>query len=399
MARSIVVTLRKTTFDLLEKALDTLRKARGRPLGIVLNKAPLRGADASPTPTSTGGTTRPSKAPKTRQSSDDGGRCGRGPGVAPASTAVDADAGDLVDDAPAGAPGAVAGATRSMRVGCHANACRRPRVALVSSSYAPYVGGVEEHVRQVARELRGDGVDVEVWTVDRGEALGVREVDGSDRAVPADAAPGRIARELRSRFLGRLPHAWRSGPMPDVASARDVLHVQCFGPNGVYALALHRRFGIPLVVTSHGETVADDRAVFARSALLRAALRRVPRAAVAVTAPSRFVIDDLRRSFGLVGGTVVPNGVEPRRRSRAEEAPALQGRYLLAVGRLGSMKGFDLLDRGVRGSRARTATCAWPSRATVPSTTALVEVDRTQPASPTESTWSDDWMPQASPAR
>ena len=44
----VVVSLGKTTYDLLEKALDTLRKARGRALGIVLNKAPLRGADASP---------------------------------------------------------------------------------------------------------------------------------------------------------------------------------------------------------------------------------------------------------------------------------------------------------------------------------------------------------------
>ncbi|WP_448811691.1 polysaccharide biosynthesis tyrosine autokinase [Agromyces bauzanensis] len=44
----VVVTLGKTTHDLLDKALDTLRKARGRALGIVLNKAPLRGADASP---------------------------------------------------------------------------------------------------------------------------------------------------------------------------------------------------------------------------------------------------------------------------------------------------------------------------------------------------------------
>ena len=43
----VVVTLRKTTYDLLEKALDTLRKARGRPLGIVLYKVPLRGADAT----------------------------------------------------------------------------------------------------------------------------------------------------------------------------------------------------------------------------------------------------------------------------------------------------------------------------------------------------------------
>ena len=44
----LVVSLGKTTYDLVEKALDTLRKARGRALGIVLNKAPLKGLDASP---------------------------------------------------------------------------------------------------------------------------------------------------------------------------------------------------------------------------------------------------------------------------------------------------------------------------------------------------------------
>jgi capsular exopolysaccharide synthesis family protein len=43
----VVVTLGKTTHDLLEKALDTLKKARGRALGVVLNKVPLRGVDSS----------------------------------------------------------------------------------------------------------------------------------------------------------------------------------------------------------------------------------------------------------------------------------------------------------------------------------------------------------------
>lgn len=44
----LVVSVGKTTYDLVEKALDTLRKARGRALGVVLNKVPLKGADASP---------------------------------------------------------------------------------------------------------------------------------------------------------------------------------------------------------------------------------------------------------------------------------------------------------------------------------------------------------------
>lgn len=217
----------------------------------------------------------------------------------------------------------------------------RPRVALVSSSYAPYVGGVEEHVRQVAHELRGDGVDVEVWTVDRGESLGVREVEGvTVRYLPTPLPAGSPGAVLR--FLRAVPSAWRHWTDARRSFAPDVLHVQCFGPNGAYALAMHRRFRIPLVVTSHGETVADDHAVFARSALLRTALRRALAAAVGVTAPSQFVIDDLRRNHGLSGGTVVPNGVVLDSAGVAD-APTGAGRYLLGVGRLGRMKGFDLL--------------------------------------------------------
>lgn len=44
----LVLSLGKTTYDLVDKALDTLEKARGRALGIVLNKVPLRGIDSSP---------------------------------------------------------------------------------------------------------------------------------------------------------------------------------------------------------------------------------------------------------------------------------------------------------------------------------------------------------------
>lgn len=42
----LVVSLGKTTYDLLEKSIDTLAKAGGRALGVVINKAPLRGVDA-----------------------------------------------------------------------------------------------------------------------------------------------------------------------------------------------------------------------------------------------------------------------------------------------------------------------------------------------------------------
>lgn len=195
-------------------------------------------------------------------------------------------------------------------------------------------------MRHVARQLQSDGVDVEVWTVDRGESLGIRDLEGvTVRYLPTPlpaASPGAVL-----RFLLRLPSAWRRWTNARRQFEPDLLHVQCFGPNGVFALAIGRRFRLPLIVTSHGETVADDHAVFSRSALLRFALRRALAVAAAVTAPSQFVIDDLRASHGLIGGIVVPNGVVLETPDATEDAP--NGRYLLGVGRLGHMKGFDLL--------------------------------------------------------
>lgn len=43
----LVVTAGRTTDDMLTRAVDNLSKTRGRLLGIVLNRAPLRGPDSS----------------------------------------------------------------------------------------------------------------------------------------------------------------------------------------------------------------------------------------------------------------------------------------------------------------------------------------------------------------
>lgn len=219
---------------------------------------------------------------------------------------------------------------------------RPRRVALVTSSFHPHTGGVEEHVRHVAREMSQRGLRVEVWTVDRGEGLREARVDGVRVRYLPTPLPARDGLALM-RFLGSVPAAlwmwWRA-----FTSLRpEVLHVHCFGPNGVYALALHRLTRTPLVVTSHGEAFADDHGVYDRSALLRSALKQSIGAAVAVTGPTQFVLRDLRARFGLVGGQVVPNGVD-------ETAPPVEplelpigGPMVLAVGRLERMKGFDLL--------------------------------------------------------
>ena len=224
------------------------------------------------------------------------------------------------------------------------------RIALVSSSYDPYAGGVEEHVRLTARELVRAGHEVVVWTVDRGQHLGIRSVDGIEVRYLPTPLPARSAGALAS-YAAQLPRAWSAWVRAHRALRPDVLHVQCFGPNGLYALALHHRMRTPLVVSSHGETFADDHDVFAKSALLRRGLARSLHDAAVVTGCSSVVLDDLRARFGLQGGTVVPNGIDLAEVTRpARPAWWPDGvQVVLGLGRVEHHKGFDLLLRAAAG--------------------------------------------------
>jgi len=217
-----------------------------------------------------------------------------------------------------------------------------PRVALIASSYHPYFGGVEEHVRQVARCYAQAGVPVEVWTVDRGEKLGEQMVDGIRVRYLPTPLPARRAGAL-ARYTLRAPGARRAWRRAHAQFGPDILHVHCFGPNGVYGLRLHRATRTPLVVSSHGETLADDNGIYRRSRLLRGALAEALAAAARVSAPSEFVLDDLRANYALTGGEVVPNGVDLTVHPNPDAVPERERPYLLGVGRLGRMKGFDLL--------------------------------------------------------
>lgn len=217
------------------------------------------------------------------------------------------------------------------------------RVALIASSFYPHIGGVEEHVRQIARELRDLGHEVVVWTVDRGEHLGVRTVDGVTVRYLPTPLPAARAGSL-ARFARAAPAAWRAWRKALRADRPDLLHVHCFGPNGVYAAALAARCHVPVVVTSHGETFMDAQ-VFEDSALLRTTLRKALAMAAAVTGVSEVVVADLRERFGLVHGAVIGNGVPPAPLEASEPGPRhpRSDPTICAVGRLEPVKGFDLL--------------------------------------------------------
>jgi glycosyltransferase involved in cell wall biosynthesis len=225
------------------------------------------------------------------------------------------------------------------------------KIALVPSSYPPSLGGVEELTRHLALNLVDAGDEVEVWT-----------------GTPVDADP-ETAEILDGLVVRRLPMPLPATNWPAIARTAtvgrrtldglrravtafrpDVLHVQCFGPNGTYATWLSRRTGIPLVVTLQGETLMDDADIFEHSRILRASLRQGLRQAAGVTACSAFALADAEARFGLAPGRgrVIPNGVdtdegETRRPGGGPAAVPEDRPYVFALGRLVRKKGFDLL--------------------------------------------------------
>jgi glycosyltransferase involved in cell wall biosynthesis len=178
-------------------------------------------------------------------------------------------------------------------------------------------------------------------------------------AVPRDeriaGLPVRHPRYLQLPVVGRgiADRLYVASLARELASRRgrhDVLLAAWAYPDGVAAVELAARLGIPAVVKVHG----TDMNVLSRSPPVARALRRaLPRAArvVAVSRP----LADVVASFGVDRARidVVTNGVDPalfhpRDRAAARAAVGREGdglRWLLYVGRLEPAKGvLDLLD-------------------------------------------------------
>jgi len=190
---------------------------------------------------------------------------------------------------------------------------------------------------------RGD--EVEVWTFRHPPALPEREIVGGVTVRRFDfAMPSSHPRSLAAfPASGIRSYTALSAAVRDFRP--DVLHVQCFSGQGIYAAAVGTRHRVPLVVTLQGETVMDDADIYDRSTALRLGLRGALRRARAVTGCSQFVIDDAVARFGLPPnkGQVIHNGVE----IAGDETPFPLDlpfeRYVLGLGRVVPKKGFDLL--------------------------------------------------------
>jgi glycosyltransferase involved in cell wall biosynthesis len=201
------------------------------------------------------------------------------------------------------------------------------RVVLVCPRFHPSTGGVETHVREVARRLPDLGVEPLVLTTDpTGDLATEDELDG----VPV--------RRVRAWPTGR---DWMAAPGLPAAirrAAPDVIHVHSFqtlvAPTAVATAALAR---VPYLLTFHrGGSRTGPGAALPRAQLL--ILAPLLRRAAGLLAVSRFEAEGMAHALGVARNriAVIPNG--------AELPPPTPGvvsdrNLLLSIGRLEPYKG------------------------------------------------------------
>ncbi|MGO9857155.1 MAG: glycosyltransferase family 4 protein [Acidimicrobiales bacterium] len=207
------------------------------------------------------------------------------------------------------------------------------RVAMVSSKYPPYMGGVETHVQEVGRRIAASGLDLTVLTCDLTGELSPVEHEG----------------QLTVR---RYP-AWRRWGETFVSPALvrhikdgnyDLVHVQ--GVNNFLppmALSAAQRSGVPTIATFHTGGHSSRMRTMVRGTQFRA-LRPLLRRAKGLVAVCHYEVEAFARRLGLEPETIrlIRNGAEPL--PVGDSPPEVSGSPLVcSVARLERYKGHHRL--------------------------------------------------------
>ena len=217
------------------------------------------------------------------------------------------------------------------------------KVLLLYKDYYPVVGGIENHIRLLARGLRAQGVDARVLATNTGTATLRQTIDG----VPVTKT-GRQAHILSTPIsLSYFAELRRQTAMADLVH----LHAP-YPPAELAQLILGR--AKPTVISYHSDIVRQRRTGKLYAPLLRKVLQRA--ALVAVSSPvyiasSPFLRDVQEKC------RVIHFGIETERFEETgqvrDDAQRLRSQHgdlplLLFIGRLRHYKGVDVLIRAMR---------------------------------------------------
>ena len=220
-------------------------------------------------------------------------------------------------------------------------------VLMMPTLYHPHLGGVEIAAANLCQELVALGHKVEVLTnrwprglarEDTVEGIRVRRLPF---ALPTLRGRGVLTSPIR------FVQSWLGFERVLRAGSYDVVNLHYLSEAALYARLCCRPRGLPIVASTHGSDI-EGLPPGADSPRARLA-RRTLGTAAAITANSCSLADAVCRLMGRAprqGVTVIGNGVRVEEFDHATDASAVPAKpFVLGVGRLTAVKGFDLLIR------------------------------------------------------
>jgi glycosyltransferase involved in cell wall biosynthesis len=205
------------------------------------------------------------------------------------------------------------------------------RIAMVAAHYAPFAGGVESHVEEIAKRLAGRGETVEVLTHHDDPGLPGTEVrDGV--LVRRHKVP------VASQHFGLSPALWAA--LVRRRRGYDVVHAHSYHTSAPLAAALARTS--PLVFTPHYHGTGHSPLRKALHIPYRAVGTGIVARSDRVICVSQAEADLFLAHFRAAGPRVriIPNGVDLSRITAARPFPDA-GLVVVTGGRLQSYKQVD----------------------------------------------------------
>lgn len=217
------------------------------------------------------------------------------------------------------------------------------RILHIYKDFHPVLGGIENHLRWLARGQAARGHDVTALVTNPAGLKTTVRVEEGVRIIRA----ARIATVASTPLSLALPwHCWRQQP--------DIVHLQFPYPVGEISNLLFGR-GRATVISYQSDVVRQAGVLRLYNPLLKVVLRRADR--ILASSPPYVQSSDYLRPLA-DRCTVLPIGVEVERfaRPRSAEVAALRARHpgplLLFVGRLRYYKGLNYLVEAMRQVQA-----------------------------------------------
>ena len=206
------------------------------------------------------------------------------------------------------------------------------RVLMVTPRYFPEIGGVENHVYQVAGRLARAGVQVSVLTTDR-----------EGKLPPFEAVDGVQVARMRA-WPARHDYYFAPGIYPFIQrNDWDLIHIQSYHTL-VPALAMlaARKAQIPYVITFHGGG-HSSRLRNSLRGLQWALLRPLIRDAKRFIAIAEFEIKFWGKEFGMPADrfVIIPNGADLPSLKRRDRREPTRRKMIASIGRLERYKGHQ----------------------------------------------------------